>query len=397
MSNSTLFENLRSEVINTSKDCKFYHDICVKEEYDFDQTVNESNLEEIPYINWSYFKASNGQFSKLLRFPFDKLAYWTLSSSTSGDPSLVGRGPEDIEVFKNNFKRVFEEYSNMSQIKRLILFAPHMRFMNRMPGEWEGKRGFLFYRDITQIWEDYKIDYLLKFKFWKTVGYTITHFKPKVFIEIDGKLLKRSLNQVEKEHIPALIANSAPLMYKNFMDYRKKRKSGFNMAETFRVQTGGGGWSGKKGRVKLDYEINKADFIEQLSDFFNIPFENFADLYGATETPIACGGHWSKKYEDFILHLDKSNARFVIRSIGTLERIKKTKEPGVLEILTPYGVQSYAGVAILLDDIIEILDFNKCSECGREGIIFRVVGKLTPDIGKGCISFTNLFPFEKET
>ncbi|MFX1360563.1 MAG: hypothetical protein ACFE8T_09510 [Promethearchaeota archaeon] len=394
MASQIIFNDLRNEVEATSNDCKLYKQICEETEYDLDQTIKESNLDEIPYVNWNYFKESNGKFPELLRIPYNKLAYWTLSSSTTGDPSLIGRDAEDIEVFKNNYKKVFEEFSNMQTIKRLILFAPSLAFMNKMPGEWHGKRGFLFYRDITDIWKNYDIDYLLKFKLVKTISYIMSHFKKKVFIELDGKLMERSLKEVEHKQIPALVANSAPLMFQNFKDYYKKHKQGFSMPETFRVQLGGGGWDGIKGRVKLGYKINKAEFMETISDFFNIPYDNIVDNYGATEIPIACGGHWSKKYEDFLFHLDKNEAHIVIREIGSLERIKKTNEPGIIEVLTPYGVKSYAGVAVMLDDIVEVVDFNKCTECGREGTVFRITGRMTPDIGKGCSSFTNLYPFK---
>lgn len=394
MSNPAIFDDLRKEIKETSKDCKFYRELCEKEQYNFDQTLSESNLEDIPYVNWNFFKESNGKYIELLRTPYQKLSHWTLSSSTSGDPSVVGRGPKDIEVFKNNYMQIFEEYSNMSSIKHLILFSPTLKFMNNMPGRWMGKRGFLFYRDITDIWKNIDISYLLRIRLGKTILYFITHFKKKAFIEIDGKLLGKSLEQVEHDKSPALIANSAPLMYKNFMDYLNKHKKKFDMPETFRIQTGGGGWDGTKGRVKLGFKISKVDFMEKLSDFFNIPFENFADLYGATETPLACGGHWSKKYGDFLLHLDKNNGNMVIRSIETLERVKKTKEPGIIEVITPYGVKTYTGIAVLLDDIIEVVDFTRCIECGREGIIFRITGRLTPNIGKGCSSFTNLYPFQ---
>ena len=166
------------------------------------------------------------------------------------------------------------------------------------------------------------------------------------------------------------------------------------MPETFRIQLGGGGWNGIKGRIKLEHKINKVEFIERMSNFFNIPYDNITDNYGATEVPIACGGHWSKKYEDFLFHINKDDAHIIIRDINTLERIKKTNEPGIIEVLTPYGVKSYAGVAVMLDDIIEIVDFNKCVECGREGTVFRITGRMTPEIGKGCSSFTNLFPFK---
>ncbi|MHA1270205.1 MAG: LuxE/PaaK family acyltransferase [Candidatus Helarchaeota archaeon] len=394
MTKKDIFEDFRIQVKGTSNDCNFYKNLCLEQEYDIDQTINESNIDEIPYVNWNYFKESHGRYHKLLRIPYENLSYWTLSSSTTGDPSLVGRGKIDIEVFKQNYKTIFQEFSNMDSIQRLILFAPTLLFMNNMPGSWMGKRGFLFYRDITSIWKNYDIVYLLKFRLSKVILYYLTHFKGKAFIELDGKLLKKSLKAVEKQKIPTLIANSAPLMYKNFSDYQKKYKHGFDMDETFRVQTGGGGWSGIKGRINLGHKIDKADFFEKMMDFFNIPIENFADLFGATETPIACGGHWSKKYEDIVLHLNKNQGRIIVRDINTLEKIKKTKNPGILEILTPYGVDTYAGVSVLLDDIVEIVDFNRCAECGREGIVFRVTGKLTPEIGKGCTSFQNLYPFK---
>ena len=131
--NTGIFNDLRTEIKDTSDECEFYNELCKKAEYDFDQTVKETNLEEVPYINWQYFKESNKLFTRLLRISYSKLSHWTLSSSTSGDPSLVGRGPEDIEVFQNNYQRVFQDFSDMDMIKRLILFAPSLQFMNKMP------------------------------------------------------------------------------------------------------------------------------------------------------------------------------------------------------------------------------------------------------------------------
>ncbi|MFX1293506.1 MAG: hypothetical protein ACFFD2_01415 [Promethearchaeota archaeon] len=394
MSDKKFFEDLRKEVKNTANDCEYYNKLCKKTNYDFDMPLNDSNLEEIPYINWNAFKASNKMFDRLLRIPFEMLSHWTISSSTTGDPSIVGRGPEDVFVFQENYKKVFEEYSYMSQIKKLILFSPKKAFLNRMPGKWMGKRGYLFYRDITDIW-DIDTTFLLFFNKWKVAKYMLTHFRFKAFIEVNSKAFHRELKKVEEKHIPALIANSAPLIYRTVTDYKEMIGRTFNMPKNFRIQTGGGGWSGTKGRIKTD-PINKAEFIDTLSDFFNVTSNNFADLFGATETPAAFGGHWSKNYKDFLLHVEKNNAQVIIRSIDTLERIKDINQKGILEIITPYGVSSYVGIAVLLDDIVQIVDLNKCSECGRENVIvFRHSGRLTPEIGKGCTSYTRLFPFTK--
>jgi len=388
------YEDLKQQVKGTAADCEFYNDQCKERQYDLDMTISENNLDQIPYINWQHFKQSNRNFHKLLRVPLDKLAYWTLSSSSSGDPSLVGRGPEDVAVFRENYKKTFEDFANMKSLKELILFAPALVFLNRMPFQEMGKRGFLFYRDITTIWDGFKTDFLLKFKIWKVLRYLLTHFKFKAYIEIDGKMLEKCLKRVEKDQVAALIANSVPLIYMNCMDLLKKRDKTYSMSPNFRVQTGGGGWSGTKGTVVLGKSIDKAEFFEKIGQLFNIPITNFADNYGATEIPFCCGGHWSQKYQDIVLHLDTSKARIIPRNCDTGEPIKHTREEGIMEAITPYGVSTYAGVAVLLDDIIEILDFNHCDECGRDAMVFRVVRKFTPESGKGCTSFTVYRPLK---
>ena len=66
------------------------------------------------------------------------------------------------------------------------------------------------------------------------------------------------------------------------------------------------------------------------------------------------------------------------------------KSVSILELITPYGVESYAGLSVLLDDIVQVENWERCPECGREGTIFRVLGRLTPSIGKGCSSLFTL-------
>ncbi|MCK4381532.1 MAG: hypothetical protein KAW51_10370, partial [Candidatus Lokiarchaeota archaeon] len=121
--------------------------------------------------------------------------------------------------------------------------------------------------------------------------------------------------------------------------------------------------------------------------------DKFCDNFAATESPMACGGHWSKQHNDFILHVNKDQGRIVVRDIESLEPIKETGKPGLLELITPYGVDSYAGVAVLLDDIVQVENWERCPECGREGSIFRVLGRLTPSVGKGCSSLFSLEAF----
>ncbi|MFX1256944.1 MAG: hypothetical protein ACFFAN_03730 [Promethearchaeota archaeon] len=387
MDSDKFYEDLSKIIKQTAEDCKIYKERCDEIEYDFDLVLNKSNLGEIPYIPWSFFKQSNDKFKELLRGKtFENLEYWLESSSTTGDPSIVGRLEKDVQVFKANYDEVFKSFSAKDKVKNLILFAPKLYMINSIKHKFYGKNSYLLYKAIVDIWEGTNITFLLQFFLGHTLKNFFKTFKFRAAIGISGKDLKAELKRVEKKKIPTIMANSPLWMHRVLNDYYKKEKRTFDMSDHFYIITGGGGWDGIKGRIKLGHALEKSEFIEQMCDMFNITPDKFCDNFAATESPIACGGHWSKKYNDFILHVNKNQARIVIRDIETLEPIKRTGEAGILELITPYGVNSYAGVAILLDDIIQVENWNKCTECGREGAIFRVVGRLTPSIGKGCSS-----------
>ncbi len=385
------FQNLSSTIRETAKECDLYRKICEKVEYDFDKTLNESNLGDIPYIPWSFFKQSNDKFKELLRGnTFENLEYWMESSSTSGDPSIVGRLKSDIEVLMNSYNRVFTEFSEKEKVKNLILFAPKKRFINKIKHTFYGKNSYLLYKSIVDIWEGKNIHYLLQFFLGRTLWKIITTFKIRAVVAINGKKLESELGRVEKNNIPTIMANSPLWMHKVLNDFYEKRKRTFDMSGHFYIITGGGGWDGVKGRIKMGNKVDKSQFIQQMCTLFNITKDKFCDNFAATESPLAFGAHWSDRYNDFVFHVDKKYGRILARDVNTLEPIKNTGQPGLLELITPYGVKSYAGVAVLLDDIIQVENWNYCPECGREGPIFRVTGRLTPSIGKGCSSLFSL-------
>lgn len=394
MSSNKVLDDLSITIKETADDCELYKKRCKDAEFDFDTTLKEPTLGEIPYIPWGFFKQSNNMFKELLRGnTFDKLEDWMESSSTCGDPSIVGRLDSDIEVLKSNYNTVFNSFSNKENVNNLILFAPDMRIINKIRHKFYGKNAYLLYKSIVDIWEGKNVNFLLQFFLGKTILKLVTTFKPRVVIGINGELLKSELNRVEKNSIPTIMANSPLWMHRVLKDYYQKEKRTFDLSDHFYIITGGGGWDGTKGRVKLGYRVEKPEFIEQMCDMFNITPDKFCDNFAATESPMSCGGHWSKQHDDFILHVNKDQGRIVVRDIESLEPIKKTGQPGLLELITPYGVDSYAGVAVLLDDIVQVENWERCPECGREGSIFRVLGRLTPSIGKGCSSLFSLDAF----
>ena len=133
MNSNNFYKDLEIAVKETASDCEIYKNQCDKFEYNLDSTIKESTLSEIPYIPWEFFKLSNNIFKELLRGKtFDNLNYWMESSSTTGDPSIVGRLGNDIEVLKSNYNDVFNSFSAKDQVNNLILFAPKMKFINKI-------------------------------------------------------------------------------------------------------------------------------------------------------------------------------------------------------------------------------------------------------------------------
>ena len=200
MSSNKFYNDLAATVKETAADCKLYRNLCDEVEFDFNTTLNDSNLGEIPYISWNLFKQSNDKFKELLRGDtFEKLDSWMESSSTCGDPSIVGRLDDDIQVLKSNYNDVFNSYSIKDQINNLILFAPNVRFINKIRHKFYGKNSYLLYKSIVDIWEGKHINYLLQLFFGQTIWKIITSFKLRVVVGINGKSLKSELNRVDKK------------------------------------------------------------------------------------------------------------------------------------------------------------------------------------------------------
>jgi hypothetical protein len=133
--------------------------------------------------------------------------------------------------------------------------------------------------------------------------------------------------------------------------------------------------------------VDKSRFIEYYEKVFNIKPKDIADIYAFTEGPTLFGGHWSEKYQDFILHCPNTS-RIIVRDLDKLEPVNKGME-GLLEVITPYGVNGSINQAVLVDDIVELIAENKCPECGYEGSVFRVLGRLKNAQGKSCSSIIN--------
>jgi hypothetical protein len=378
------FKDLEKEVAATARECEMYGDLCKGQGYDLQEPITHKNLHTVPFIPTQFFKVSLEQYFALLRVPQEQIVSYHVSSSTSDDPSVVGRTASDIEQIKENWVTAWRRFLNLENTDYCLNFAPGhtaMKAVARRSGaEVKGRR--LYVDFINAIMDPYaKVEYTVKFRFWKTVA-QLFRFRIRAVAEICKKTVLKMLRR--RKETECLTLGGNPLLMNRLLTTQFKGEE-YPLGEFGWVGTGGGGWDGVKAQIKMQ-PLSKAELMETIQRIFHIPWDHFRDNYTFTETPSAFLGHWSKKHKDIVMHVPPTS-KIVVRDPKTLEPVKPGAE-GLLEVLTPYGVQGAACTAVLVDDIIKFLGDNRssCPECGHEGATFIIKGRQRGAPGRSCSS-----------
>ncbi|TFF87486.1 MAG: hypothetical protein EU548_10230, partial [Promethearchaeota archaeon] len=104
----TEFIKLMREIIAENVDNnEFYRDMVDHAGFKIDDLNSINDLESIPYISTTFYKQSAGIYKKLLKVPEDNLQHWNCSSTTSGDPSLVGVNKNDMNFLYEMSRKCF--------------------------------------------------------------------------------------------------------------------------------------------------------------------------------------------------------------------------------------------------------------------------------------------------
>jgi hypothetical protein len=363
------------------------------------------SLKSIPYIPTETYKRSGNRTLHLLKAKLDEIALFSCSSSTTGDPSLVPRTVEDFDQIQYNSIKVFTEFFGWKDLKDgsreslIFNFSPGRTFMSLMVKrnmkdfEFVDKTRY-FTACMNKPWEYYGYEeYLVKFKLFKTIWAIISTFSIRGGFILDVSKMLKMVKEVLKTgcwkntEINKIVFGGSPLLMNNMLVNRLlKENISIDLDGKSFVGCGGGGWEGVKGEAKMD-AVNKIEFIERYEKVFNIKPGQIGDIYAFTEGPTLFGGHWSEKYQDFLLHCPDTS-RMIVRDLEKMEPVSDGEE-GLLEVLTPYGVNGSINQAVLVDDIVEIVSNSKCPECGYEGATFRILGRLKNAQGKSCSSLIN--------
>jgi len=385
------------------KNCNYFNEkLCKKFEFTIPDELTVEDLDKIPFIPTEAYKKSANRTLLLMKVPLDDITLFSCSSSTTGDPSIVPRSLEDFDQIQYNSIKVFTEFFNWKDLKvgskRCLVFnfAPDRFFMSLMAKrtlkdfEYVDKTRY-FTACMNKPWEYYgHEEYMVKFKLLKTIWAIISTFSVKGGFILDVSKMLKMVSKILKKgswkdtEVSRIIFGGSPLLMNNMFEKRLlKDNEFFDLDGKSFVGCGGGGWDGVKGEAKMD-RVNKVKFIENYEKVFNIKPKNISDIYAFTEGPTLFGGHWSEKYQDFLLHCPDTS-RIIVRDLENLEPVNKGEE-GLLEVLTPYGVNGTINQAVLVDDIVDLISQTKCPECGYEGATFRIIGRLKNAQGKSCSS-----------
>lgn len=363
------FSDFKTNVENQYEECEGYKLLCKNQAYNPNRHLkSEADIENVPFITTTLFKKSNNLYQNLLRVNIENIEKWTVSSSTSGDPSIVGRTKNDITQLKELVKldrATFKPNSGQE-----CVFFPNPLTMRTYGSEKIlGKSTESYIGNLLDIF-DFSADSTFLLKATDN-GY-----------QLDVDEFVRFIKKHDGCNNRVSIRGSTLLLFKTIMKL-KEIMPPVCLGDNAMIHTGGGGWDGKKGTVSFDKVIERRLFVEEVSDFLGISPKNFIDTYSFTENSTPITGHYSEKYHDYLFHVPPWS-RVIIRDVKTMLPVFGESARGFIEVLNAYGTNAFAGAAILVDDIAEVVSEEKCPDCGAECRVIRIIGRVKGAEAKGC-------------
>jgi hypothetical protein len=376
---------------------EIYKNLAAKQEFNIDDLNTIDDLVNLPFVPATNFKLSANKYMDLMKISLESPEFkaWNVSSCTTGDPTLLARSYEDEEFLASMTIKCIYEFipipiEEHNQYKTISMnFAPSVTFLNRIAMRYTELRPVKLYtstlNDITT--KITKPKYLIKFFVLKAFKEIIKSRSIVGAFGINSKHVIKTIDKNSKKPVDKQmnisIGGSVQLLQTFMNKYMKEAGVKFDFPNTY-VTTGGGGWSGHKSQLKYP-PIDKVQFVTECIESFGTTSDKVRDMYGFTETPIIFGCHWSEKHQDFVFHCPPQ-ARIIIRDMNNLEPLTSPGDQGLLEVMTPFGVNTVVNHAILMDDLVEVVSTTKCPECGYEGAAFKVYGRIKDREGLGCSS-----------
>jgi len=353
----------KKALIYQYENCIAYRKICTAAHFSLDAPLED--LSSVPFIVNSLFKRSLMLFPELICVPKERIYVWTFSSSTNGDPSIIGRTLRDIRLRNRGYVQMRKQVIKRADIS--LLFLPPPRFLRK-------HRSILFNRPL----EPFLASLISSRAFYlsnKENTFLLLNPNNKA-VTFDKEQAIRQLERAESTGSTIILGGSVIFTYL-FLGWLKKKKIRFQLGNKGFISTGAGGWDGKKGNFNLGEEIDKEEYVELAHQVLGIPIDHILDGYGTTEFPFMFYGRYSPEFKDFLYHTPP-HAHVIIRRKDDL-RPADIGERGFIELLTS-EVDGYPGAAILTDDTALLVSDGKDP-------IFTNIRRASTSFKAGCAAF----------
>jgi len=377
LSKEQFLADLRAATTAQLQQCAAYRALCERAGFDPERDLREPGDEvKIPWVTSNSFKRSHQLFTKLLRKPPPAVEVWTVSSGTSGDPSLVGRSRAEVAAYRGAYRSAFLHVEGVERWDASLLF-------------WPDPEPILARSEpmINGVVEPYGLHVAFEAGLTRDPAQRqfVAAFNPQTRgFSIDSAAVLEQLHQADDAGTDVFVGGSPILLYQALYRYAKAKGESFHLGARCHVQFGAGGWSGRKGSMMGDGPIPKDTFIPGLCELLGLAStRQVADMWGSTETSFAMPAHFSDARGDFLFH-ELPWARVILRDPETLDPIREPGRSGLLEVITPYGADSFAGVAVLIDDILQQVEAEEAPDCGLGRRSFHFVGRAQGAEARGC-------------
>jgi phenylacetate-coenzyme A ligase PaaK-like adenylate-forming protein len=319
--------------------CLDYQNYCKKKNFNPDDIVD---ISDIPFLPINIFKKMT-----LLSVPKSEIIKIIKSSATTSNlPSIIHLDKKTVNrqiIVLNSIMRDFIGDEKMNFIiidNKKTLETDHQNLSSR----GSAIRGMLiFAKKFTCILNEY--------------------------LKLDSKIISESGNL---QNSKTCIFGFTWLIYKILLE-NKKNENFKNFFSKIPQSTllHIGGW-----KKLSDLDIDKQQFNNKCSEFFNTSNDKIIDLYGMTEQLgiVYPDCEYGNKHVPIF-------SEILIRDTHSFE-VQPDGKSGFIQVISPIP-NSYPGVSLLTDDIGKILGRDNCP-CGRKGTYF--IFKKRSDVAdpKGC-------------
>lgn len=333
--------------------CGLYQQFCKSKKYYPPRDLTKpEDYSKIPYFTTSSYKKFGGISKQLLMVPESDIRLWGLSRGTSRDSSMVGRDQDTLDRMIMSFKTIFHEILQIPDYKWQIFFNPPFSPQGPLTSPALKLPHMNWW--LEQIFPPPANGYCFGVKL---LDPNARNELKKYGIDID--LMMQEIPKRAAEKTPGLIFGLTAA-FTVLLDASKKTNISFELHPDTKIITFGG-WFTYGGQI-----IHPDKFRSEISKLFHVSEQNIRDIYTFTETDVLFA-----ECEHHRKHVPPW-ADIIIRDVETLLPVENG-EKGLLNIINPL-THSYAGVSILIDDMVRVYPEKQCP-CGRYGKTIEVFSR----------------------